>query len=88
MRTLLISAAIAAALAIPQAQSRESELQQALRRPNDATSGPLLLAQRDRPQPRCKDDAREVPVGATTCRQGRHLVCGPRGDWEDSGKPC
>ena len=49
---------------------------------------PWLLAQYDRRQPTCRDDEKEMPRGSMVCRQGRVMVCNPRGAWEDTTKPC
>jgi hypothetical protein len=86
MKTTLLSIALGATLTAAAAQPAETALQRALRAP--AAAAPPILAQYDRPRPTCKDDERDMPRGSTVCRDGRHLVCGVRGQWEDSGKPC
>ena len=50
--------------------------------------GPWLVAQSDRKMPTCEIDHRQVPVGATTCREGYTHLCTPRGTWERTNKPC
>ena len=49
---------------------------------------PWLVAQADRPKPKCQVDGRDVPVGSTFCREGSLHVCDGRGTWSDSRKPC
>jgi hypothetical protein len=46
---------------------------------------PRLLAQEG--MPTCKLDGRDVPTGATFCREKRVWVC-ERGSWVSSGKAC
>ena len=53
-----------------------------------ARPAPWLVAQSDRRMPTCRLDERDVPVGATTCREGYTHVCSPRGGWERTNKPC
>lgn len=48
----------------------------------------FLLAQYDRRQPTCRDDEKEMPRGSMICRNGRVVLCNPRGAWEDTAKPC
>ena len=51
-----------------------------------ASAAPWLVAQ-DRRMPSCQVDNREVPVGTTSCREGRLWVC-ERSGWATTGKPC
>lgn len=86
MKAMLLSAGLAAALIAGAVQAGETPLQQVLRAPRAPV--PFLLAQYDRPRPTCKDDERDMPQGARVCRNGRLLVCGARGQWEDIAKAC
>ena len=51
-----------------------------------APAAPWLLAQ-DRRMPTCSLDNREVPVGSSSCREGRLWICQP-GGWVSTGKEC
>ena len=77
MKSAIAALAVALALGGPANAAQEA--------PKPA---PWLVAQSDRKMPTCQIDAREVPVGATTCREGRTHVCTARGTWEDTRKPC
>ena len=81
-----VAALLAAFLWMPVGNAEPSRLEQALRQ--GEVHRPLILAQSDRPRPTCKDDEKDLPRGATTCRNGRVMLCNPRGNWEDTKKPC
>jgi hypothetical protein len=82
----IVLATLAALLWIPAANAAETPLEQALRA--RLVQRPLILAQYDRPMPTCRDDEKEMPRGSSVCREGRLMLCNPRGAWEDTRKPC
>ncbi len=86
MKRFELIVAAAAILWIPIANAAETPLEQALR--GHVVQRPLILAQYDRPRPTCKDDEKEMPRNSTVCREGRLMLCNPRGAWEDTHKPC
>ena len=51
-----------------------------------ASPAPRLFAQ-DRPMPTCSLDNRQVPVGSTSCQEGRLMIC-ERSGWTSTGKSC
>jgi hypothetical protein len=85
MKRLQLIVAATALLWIPAANAAETPLEQALRA--GVVQRPLILAQYDRPRPTCRDDEKEMPRGASVCREGRLMLCNPRGAWEDTRKP-
>ena len=76
---ILIASTLGALLWVAGSAAGETPLQQ---------GSPWLLAQYDRRQPTCRDDEKEMPRGSMVCRQGRVMLCNPRGAWEDTAKPC
>ena len=74
---ILAAAVLAALLWMPGSEARETP-----------QPSPFLLAQYDRRQPTCRDDEKELPRGSMICRDGRVMLCNPRGAWEDTAKPC
>ena len=86
MKRFQLIVAAAALVWIPAANAAETPLEQALR--GGVVQRPLILAQYDRSRPTCKDDEKEMPRNSTVCREGRLMLCNPRGAWEDTRKPC
>jgi hypothetical protein len=84
---ILTAGTLGALLWIAGSAAGETPLQQALRGQHLQTP-PLLLVQYDRLRPTCRDDEKEMPRGSMVCRNGRVMVCNPRGAWEDAAKPC
>lgn len=88
MKALLLATALTAASLAP-AAAAETPLERALRAPQpNAGVAPLILAQYDRRRPTCANDGKELPRGSMVCYEGKLMQCGPRGAWEDTGKPC
>ena len=77
MKARIVTLALAIAIGAPAFASAEA-----------SKPAPWLVAQYDRRMPTCKVDNRDVPVGTTTCREGKELVCNGRGAWEDTRKAC
>jgi hypothetical protein len=71
-----IAVLAAACVGLPAASAADSALERA------------LLAQYEKPRAMCKDDEKNVPRGATVCREGKVHLCNPYGQWENTGKPC
>ena len=84
---LPLVAAAAVVCATHSVDARETPLPQLLRAPGTLHWTPLL-AQAERKAPTCRDDEKEVPRGSSMCRKQKLSVCGPKGSWEDTGKPC
>lgn len=85
MKPILFAVAVAICAALPAANAQESFLEKAAReRPMDSRLTLTALYAR----PVCHDDGRDLPRGSQTCRNGRLMICSPRGTWQDSGRPC